>query len=56
VNVVIVMTVLQFGWPRWLIGVASVALFVVAGVIGVNAKRAEIHRRPRAMQPAALAT
>lgn len=55
-NVVIVMTVLQFGWNKWWIGAASVALFIAAGVIGVNAKRAEIRRRPRAMQHAAVAS
>lgn len=55
-NVVIVMTVLQFDWNKWWIGAASVALFIAAGVIGVNAKRAEIRRRPRAMQHAAVAS
>jgi NADH-quinone oxidoreductase subunit H len=51
-NVVIVMTVLQFGWDWWLLPLLSLALFGGAGVIGVNAKRAEIRRRPRATQPA----
>ena len=46
-NVVIVMTVLQFGWNRWWLPVISLGLFLMAGVIGVNAKRAEIRRRPR---------
>jgi NADH-quinone oxidoreductase subunit H len=55
-NVVIVMTVLQFGWNRWWLLVISIAMFLMAGVIGVNAKRAEIKRRPRASRPAAFAT
>ncbi|MGE3239930.1 MAG: NADH-quinone oxidoreductase subunit NuoH [Pirellulales bacterium] len=55
-NVVIVMTVLQFDWNKWWIGAASVALFIAAGVIGVNAKRAEIRRRPRATHHAAVAS
>jgi NADH-quinone oxidoreductase subunit H len=54
-NVVIVMTVLQFGWNHWWLGPASIALFLMAGVMGVNAKRAEIRRRPRASRPAAFA-
>jgi NADH-quinone oxidoreductase subunit H len=48
-NVVIVMTVMQFGWNPWWLLVISLALFSLAGVIGVNAKRAEIRRRPRAV-------
>ena len=52
VNVVLVMTVLQFGWNRWWLLLASLLLFAGAGVIGVNVKRAEIRRRPRATQPA----
>lgn len=55
-NVVIVMTVLQFDWNKWWIGAASVAVFIAAGVIGVNAKRAEIRRRPRATHHAAVAS
>jgi NADH-quinone oxidoreductase subunit H len=51
-NVVIVMTVLQFGWNRWWLLPVSISLFAMAGVIGVNAKRAEIRRRPRATRPA----
>jgi NADH-quinone oxidoreductase subunit H len=47
-NVVIVMTVLQFGWNRWWLLPMSLGLFLAAGVLGVNAKRAEIRRRPRA--------
>jgi NADH-quinone oxidoreductase subunit H len=56
VNVVVVMTVLQFGWNRWWLPAASVTMFLVAGVIGVNAKQAEIRRRPRASRPAAWTT
>jgi NADH-quinone oxidoreductase subunit H len=55
-NVLIVMTVLQFGWNRWWLLAISLGLFVFAGVVGVNAKRAEIRRRPRASRPATLAT
>jgi NADH-quinone oxidoreductase subunit H len=51
-NVLIVMTVLQFEWNRWWLPAMSTALFIGAGVMGVNAKRAEIRRRPRASQPA----
>jgi NADH-quinone oxidoreductase subunit H len=47
-NVVIVMTVLQFGWNNWWLLPMSLGLFLAAGVLGVNAKRAEIRRRPRA--------
>jgi NADH-quinone oxidoreductase subunit H len=47
-NVLVVMTVLQFDWNRWWLLPLSVALFCVAGVLGVNATRAEIRRRPRA--------
>jgi len=55
-NVVMVMTVLQFGWNPWWMLAASIVLFLAAGVIGVNAKQAEIRRRPRASRPAALVT
>ncbi len=55
-NVVIVMTVLQFGWDRWWLLPASIGLFLMAGLMGVNAKRAEIRRRPRASRPAAWTT
>lgn len=48
VNVVAVMTVLQFHWNRWWLLAISCALFVGAGVVGANAKRAEINRRNRA--------
>lgn len=47
-NVVLVMCVKQFGWNRWWLLPGSIALFAAAGVIGVNAKRSEIARRPRA--------
>ncbi|HEY2412831.1 MAG TPA: NADH-quinone oxidoreductase subunit NuoH [Pirellulaceae bacterium] len=47
-NVLIVMTVLQFGWNRWWLLLMSLGLFLAAGVLGVNAKRTEIRRRPRA--------
>lgn len=44
-NVVCVMTVRQFDWSRWWLPVLSLVLFSAAGVIGVNAKRAEIRQR-----------
>jgi NADH-quinone oxidoreductase subunit H len=47
-NVVAVMTVQQFGWSRWWLLPASIALFCAAGVLGVSAKRTEITRRTRA--------
>jgi NADH-quinone oxidoreductase subunit H len=46
-NTVLTMCVLQFGWNRWWLTAGSATLFVAAGVIGVNAKRAEISRRER---------
>jgi len=52
-NVLVVMTVLQFGWNRWWLLPASIALFILTGIVAVNAKRAEIRRRPRARQAAA---
>jgi hypothetical protein len=55
-NVAITMTVLQFGWNRWWLPAASIGLFLMAGLMGVNAKRAEIRRRPRASRPAAWTT
>ncbi len=55
-NVVLVMTVLQFDWNHWWLPVISLVFFLAAGVMGVNAKRAEIRRRPRANRPAAFAT
>ena len=47
-NTIAVMTVLQFDWNRWWLLPISVAMFSAAGVLGVNATRAEISRRPRA--------
>lgn len=47
-NVVLVMCVHQFGWNRWWLLPGSIALFAAAGIIGVNAKRSEIARRPSA--------
>lgn len=55
-NVVVVMTVLQFDWNHWWLPAASIVLFVAAGAMGVNAKRSEISRRPRASHAATLAT
>jgi NADH-quinone oxidoreductase subunit H len=52
-NMIAVMTVRQFDWPTWWLGPISIALFVVAGVIGVAAKCAEIRHRPGAVQLAA---
>lgn len=49
-NMLAVMTVLQFGWDRWLLGPISIGLFLVAGAIGVAAKRAEIRHRPSAAE------
>jgi NADH-quinone oxidoreductase subunit H len=48
-NMIAVMTVLQFGVPVWWLSVISLGLFVVAGLIGVTAKKSEIrHRRTAA--------
>lgn len=44
-NMLAVMTVLQFGWDRWLLGPISIGLFVIAGLISVAMKRAEIRHR-----------
>jgi NADH-quinone oxidoreductase subunit H len=44
-NVVLVMCVLQFGWNRWWLTAGSALLFIVAGVIGVNAGRSDLMRR-----------
>jgi len=49
-NMVAVMTVLQFGWDRWLLCPISLALFVVAGLISVAMKRSEIRHRPSAAE------
>lgn len=46
-NTVLTMCVLQFDWNHWWLPAGSAALFVAAGVIGVNAKRSEISRRSR---------
>jgi NADH-quinone oxidoreductase subunit H len=47
-NVVVVMTVLQFGWSHWWLPLLSLGLFILAGVIGAIAKRYEIRHRRRA--------
>jgi len=47
-NVVIVMTVLQFGWSWWFLPVFSLGLFVLAGIIAAGTKRYEIAHRRRA--------
>ena len=48
-NMLAVMTVLQFGWDRWLLAPISIGLFALAGVISVGVKRAEIRHRPSAV-------
>jgi NADH-quinone oxidoreductase subunit H len=53
VNVVAVMTVRQFDWNRWWLLPISVGVFAAAGIIGVNAKRAELARRPRGISVSA---
>jgi NADH-quinone oxidoreductase subunit H len=52
-NMLAVMMVRQFGWNPWWLSGISIALFAVAGVIGVNMKRSEIRHRPIAPQLAA---
>jgi NADH-quinone oxidoreductase subunit H len=52
-NMIAVMTVRQFEWPTWWLGPISIGLFVIAGVIGVTAKRAELRHRPGAIRLAA---
>jgi NADH-quinone oxidoreductase subunit H len=47
-NIVMVMTVLQFGWNRWLLLPMSIVIFVAWGVMATAAKRMEISRRRRA--------
>jgi NADH-quinone oxidoreductase subunit H len=47
-NVVIVMTVLQFDWPRWTLPALSLGLFLVSGIIAAGAKRYDIRNRRRA--------
>jgi hypothetical protein len=56
-NVVIVMTVLQFGFSRWWLLPLSLGLFAAAGLISVSVKRSELSRRIRAphRSPAAAA-
>lgn len=49
-NVVAVMVTLQFGWSRWWLPLVSLALFCLAGALGVQSSRQEISRRPRANQ------
>jgi NADH-quinone oxidoreductase subunit H len=49
-NMIAVMVVRQFEWPTWWLGPISISLFMVAGVIGVTAKRSEIRHRPGAIQ------
>ena len=49
-NMLAVMTVLQFGWDRWLLGPISIGLFVLAGLISVATKQAEIRHRPSAAE------
>jgi len=49
-NVLVVMTVLQFGWNRWLLLPLSFVLFAIAGAISVVAKQREIRSRPLAQQ------
>ncbi|MGL4512336.1 MAG: NADH-quinone oxidoreductase subunit NuoH [Lacipirellulaceae bacterium] len=45
-NVVVVMFALQFGWNRWWLTVASIALVVAAGLISTAITQADIQRRP----------
>jgi NADH-quinone oxidoreductase subunit H len=47
-NVVAVMTVLQFNWNRWWLLPISIGLFVLAAVAAAMAKRSELNRRRRA--------
>lgn len=49
-NVVVVMTVLQFGFSRWWLGPLSLGLFTLAGVISVNVTRSDLSHRVRAPQ------
>lgn len=49
-NVVSVMTVLQFGWSKVWLSLASVLLFLVAGVIGVKQAQDSLNRNPRRPQ------
>jgi NADH-quinone oxidoreductase subunit H len=47
-NVVAVMTVLQFRWNHWWLLPISIGLFVLAAVAAAIAKRSELNRRRRA--------
>jgi NADH-quinone oxidoreductase subunit H len=47
-NVLAVMTVLQFGWDRWWLLPISLGLFMLAAAAAALAKRAELRRRRRA--------
>jgi NADH-quinone oxidoreductase subunit H len=47
-NLVAVMCVKQFNWNIWTLLPISLGLFIVAGIAGTAAKRAEISRRRRA--------
>jgi NADH-quinone oxidoreductase subunit H len=47
-NIVIVMTVLQFGWSRAWLPIFSLGLFLLSVVIAAGAKRYEIRHRRRA--------
>jgi NADH-quinone oxidoreductase subunit H len=46
-NVLAVMTVLQFGWDRWLLLPISFGMFVLAAAVAALAKRADLKRRRR---------
>jgi NADH-quinone oxidoreductase subunit H len=47
-NIIVVMTVLQFGLNKWSLLPMSILLFVLFGFFTVSAKRMEINRRRRA--------
>ena len=51
-NMLLVMIVLQFDWPKWWLAPASIATFGIAGLIRVASMRADIRRRPSALQMA----
>jgi len=46
-NVLAVMTVLQFGWSRWWLLPISIGLFVLAAGVAALTKRADLRRRRR---------
>jgi NADH-quinone oxidoreductase subunit H len=50
-NIFIVMCALQFGWNRWWLSAASLALAVLAGVISTAASQAELAQRRTASSP-----